>query len=452
MSSTTNWTLDQLKKELSARKEVKGWGIQTEHVHRRERYFMLDHGALVSDQDRDVRQQNLFARIYVKTREGRQGEITKKLFTFLPLKEQIDSAVAAALQTDHQAWELASSPQGGLPQRKGADPRMAEDIDRVMTELTTRISASVAKKRKSAFNSAELFLSIHDREEHLSNGLVHRSSQSRIYTEAAYSFARNGTSDEYLNARWAVSLESLDLERLFDETAERAEQSLDVSKPATGKYAVLIDSEVLATLLNGHVTQLSAANAYNGLPFLKPGDNLIPGGTADTLTIALDPTLEYGADTAAVSDQGMRQEKLVLVQGNRVLATASDKQYADYLSQAPTTVRGDLVVEPGSMSHDELTKAAPQVLEILQFSGLFADSNSGTFSSEIRLARLFDRATGSVRYLKGGSLSGSITENFRGARFSRERAKRAYFSSNSMRGQGYFGPEYALLSDVSVVG
>jgi predicted Zn-dependent protease len=448
----TNWTLDQLKNELSARAEVKGWGIHTEHVHRRERYFLLDQGTLVADQDRDVRQQNLFARVYVKTREGRQGEITKKLFTFLPLKEQLDSAVEAALQTDHQAWELASSPTGGLPVRKSADPRMAEDLDRVMTDLTARIGSAVAKKRKSAFNSAELFLSIHDREEHLSNGLVHRSSQSRIYTEAAYSFARGGLSDEYLNTRWAVSLEALDLERLFDETAERAEQSLDVSKPVTGKYAVLIDSEVIATLLNGHVSQLTAANAYNGLPFMKPGENLIPAGTMDPLTIALDPTLEYGADTAAVSEQGLRQERLVLVQDNRVLATSSDKQYADYLGQAPTTIRGDLVVEPGSMSFDELARAEPQVLEILQFSGLFADANSGTFSSEIRLARLFDRETGQVRYLKGGSLSGSITENFHGARFSKERVKRAHFSANSLRGQGYFGPEYALLTDVSVVG
>src|SRR5271167_4610040 len=111
-----NWTLDQLKKELSSRKTVKGWGIQTEHVHRRERYFLLDGQALVADQDRDVRQQSLYARIYVQTKQGRQGEITKKLFTFLPLAEQIDSAIEAAAQTDHQAWELANLPSGKLPE------------------------------------------------------------------------------------------------------------------------------------------------------------------------------------------------------------------------------------------------------------------------------------------------------------------------------------------------
>jgi hypothetical protein len=37
-------------------------------------------------------------------------------------------------------------------------------------------------------------------------------------------------------------------------------------------------------------------------------------------------------------------------------------------------------------------------------------------------------------------------------RVGRERVHHAHFSSNGMTGQGYYGPEYALLSDVSVVG
>jgi len=140
------------------------------------------------------------------------------------------------------------------------------------------------------------------------------------------------------------------------------------------------------------------------------------------------------------------------VEKNRVVASLTDKQHADYLKLAPTTSRGNVVVEPGALTYAELARAEPRVLEILQFSGLFIDPYSGTFSSEIRLARLHDNVRGGVTYLKGGSLSGSIRENFKRARLSRERAKRAHFESNGMQGQGYFGPEYALLGDVSVVG
>ncbi len=458
MSSKTGWTLDQAKSALSSRPEVKGWVLTEEHIHRRERYFMKDGGALIADQDRNVRQQNIFLRMFVKLngKEGRQGEVTQKLFRAMPLQPQIESAIASASQTDHQAWELPQSLPKDIPHLASADPRMGEDLEQAMGEAARLVETAVGKARQATFNSAELFLSLHDRALHLSNGLVHRTSQSRVYAEAAYSHSKkDGTatiSDEYLNARWSVRLEDADIEGLFAETAERALHMLDVVKPEAGTYSVIVDSEVLATLFNGHVSQLSGGNLYHGLPSVKPGSELIPGATGDLVTLSLDPHLAYGADTSGVSDLGVMQKPILLVKDNQVVATATDKQFADYLGLQATTSRGDVVIEPGKMSYEQLTKAAPRVLEILQFSGLFADPNSGTFSSEIRLARLFDNEKGTVTYIKGGSLSGSITENFKNARFSSKRVKRAHFQANELRGQGYWGPEFALLSDVSIAG
>jgi predicted Zn-dependent protease len=455
----THWNLDTLKRELGNRAEVKAWILTREHVHRRERYFMMDGKTMILDQDRDVSSQGLEARIIVRLAQkpGRQGEITKKLFASMALAPQLDSAIEAALQTDHQSWDLPTSIPAKLEPLRTADPRMAEDLEAAMTALTSRVESAVAKKRNTEFNSAELFLSVHDRELHLSNGLTHRSSQSRVYSEAAYSFTQPGAdgkphSDEYLNTRWAVSLDDLPVERLFDETSDRAEHSLDVVKPQAGQYSVIVDADVLAVLFNNQVTQLSSANAYNGLPFVKLGDEFVQGASGDPLTITLDPTLGFGADTTAVSEQGVMQKPLRLVDRNRVVASSTDKRYSDYLSRPPTTTRGNVVVDPGTLSHAELCKHAPQVVEILQFSGLFADANSGTFSSEIRLARLYDNERGTVTYLKGGSLSGSFNENFKRVRLSRERVKHAHFSSNGSSGQGYYGPEYALLGDVSIVG
>jgi predicted Zn-dependent protease len=457
--SKTGWTLDQAKSALSSKPEIKGWVLTEEHIHRRERYFMKDGGALIADQDRNVRQQNIFLRMFVrlKGKEGRQGEITQKLFRAMPLAPQLESAIAAASQTDHQAWELPQSLPKDVPLLKTADPKMAEDLEHSMSEAARVVERAVGEARQAAFNSAELFLSVHDRALHLSNGLVHRSSQSRVYAEAAYSHSKKDASgstvsDEYMNTRWSVRLEDADIDGLFTETAERALHMLDVVKPQAGKYSVIIDSEVLATLFNGHVSQLMGGNIYHGLPHVKPGADLIPEAHGDLISLSLDPHLAFGGDTSAISDLGVMQKPIQLVKDNKVIASATDKQYADYLGLQATTSRGDVVVEPGKMSYEELTKAAPQVLEILQFSGLFADPNSGTFSSEIRLARLFDSKTGKVTYLKGGSLSGSITENFKNAKFSSKRVKRAHFQANELRGQGYWGPEFALLSDVSIAG
>jgi predicted Zn-dependent protease len=166
----------------------------------------------------------------------------------------------------------------------------------------------------------------------------------------------------------------------------------------------------------------------------------------------LDPSLPFGADTTAVSNQGLLQLPLKLVEQNQVVETATDKQFGDYLGNPPNTVRGNLVVQPGKLSHQELTQSAEKVIEILQFSGLFSDPNTGTFSSEIRLAKLYDNLSGKVTYLKGGSLSGSIRENFRGLKLSHSVTQRSHFSTEQFPGQGYFGPEVALISNVSIVG
>ena len=117
-----------------------------------------------------------------------------------------------------------------------------------------------------------------------------------------------------------------------------------------------------------------------------------------------------------------------------------------------TATRGNLVVGAGTRSREELIRSAPKVLEILQFSYLNGDPFSGTFSSEIRLARLHDNVKGTVSYLKGGSLSGSVADNFRRVKLSKELGRRSYFSAEMTEGHGYQGPAYGLLSDVSVVG
>lgn len=453
-----NWTFNQLKNQLLNQKEIKAWIVHEEHIHRRERYFMCEDHHFIVDQDRNINTQNILVRLFVNSPiQGRQGEITKKFFPSLPLTEQISQALGMAKETDHQTWELPTEIPTTILEPKTTDPLMAEDLEVAINTVSSQIEMVLQKPRETVFNSSEIFLSLHNHELHLSNGLVHRYSQSRIYAEAAFSFTQSNEegdakSDEYLSTQWAGHLTDIPISKLFEETSDRALKSLNTLKPETGRYSVIIDSEVLSTLLNGHLSQLSASHAYNGLPFIKPGTELIPNSTGDLLSITLDPTLDYGASSIGISEQGIAQKPLRLVNNNVVIATSTDKQYGDYLGMPPTTVRGNLVIDPGKLTHQELTQQADQVIEILQFSGLFADANSGTFSSEIRLARFHDNKKGTVRYIKGGSLSGSIMENFKGLKLTKNRVRHSHFSSETSPGQGYYGPDFALITEVSIVG
>ena len=454
-----NWTLDELKYQLNSHEKIKGWIITEEHVHRRERYFLSENSQLAIDQDRNVHSKSTHVRIFVKlTNPERQGEISKKFFSALPLSTQIDSAVEAALYTDYQAWELPQAPSSQeISQINTMDPKMAEDIDQAMEECTSRIRNSVLKKRKTNFNSAELFLATHQKELHLSNGMTHRSSQTRAYTEAAFSYSKafqdgKTHSDEYMSTQWAVHLDHFPLEKLFDDSSERAEHSLDVKKPESGNYSVIIDAEVMLTLLSGYLSQLKSAHQYHALPFIAQGEEFIPEATGDLLTITLNPSLDFGAQSTALSSQGIPQKPLCIVSKNKVVSNLIDQQYGEYLHLKPTTTQGNIVIQPGTLTHQELTQYSPHVLEILQFSGLFADPHTGTFSSEIRLAKLYDRKNQTVTYIKGGSLSGSIRENFKGLKLSQSTTMRSHFSSEQSSSDGYLGPDYALITNVSIVG
>ncbi len=470
------WTIDDLKQALAeaikpaaegAEGSITGWLLAEERVHRRERYFLAEPGAaLAIDQDRASDSYNVVLTLFVALcveagagvgAESRQGEISKKLFMSLPLPEQLAAARAAARQTDQRSWALPPAYGGDLPNLLTADQGLLEDMDGCMEKMTAQIAAAVNVARPTQFNSAELFMSSHQRHWYLSNGLSHQAVQTRIYVEAAYSMAQTAAdgapiSDEYLHTQWAVNMADISVSALFDETSERAMRMLQVRPPIAGNYPVIIDAEVLATLFHDQLSQLSAVNAYNKLPFIAPGAELIKAAQGDLITMVLDPDLPYGADTALFSRAGVRQQVLTLVDKNIVQATAADQQHASYLGSPVTSVRGNVVVAPGSLSHAEISRAAPLVIEILQFSGLFTDANSGTFSSEIRLARVFDNVNGSVHYIKGGSLSGAVADNFKGLRLSHEVVKHTHFSSAVPRGQGYLGPKYALLSDVSIAG
>lgn len=446
-----NWTLEQLKHELRSKKEIKGWILTQENLHRRERYLLLDSGNLAIDQDREVHSQSIEVRLFVNVgTPNRQGEISKKFVLEKTIASQLESAILAAQETDYEAWDLPTELPKDVPEVKSCDPKMGEDLQGSMDSVTREIRDAVSIPRKTVFNSSELFMSVHDRELHLSNGLTHRMKQSRMYVEAAYSFTKDGKSDEYLHTAWTISPKDVSVSHLFQEASDRAEISLDTKKPITGKYSVILDADVLAKLFNSTNFLLSARSEYLDLPHKKPGDDFISGATGDLVTLTLDPSLEYGAVTTGVSDMGIVQRPVVLVEKNKVVTTAIDPQHGQYLQKKPGTYRGSIVLSAGALDHMQMIQAAPKVLEILQFSGLFIQETTGTFSSEIRLARLHDHTTGVVTTIKGGSLSGSIGENFKFARFSKNRVKRSEFDYGMA--SGYFGPEYALLSDVSIVG
>lgn len=443
--------IETIKNELKSDPKILGWILAEENMHRRERYFLRDLSLPTTDQDREVHAQSFDVKLFVDNgKKDRQGEITKRLHNGAPLKEQIQSAILAAEQTDYQAWKLPTELPKNIPLVKSFDPEVVEDLDGVTQKISDEILKFTAKPSETRFDSAELFLSSHEKEVHLSNGLIHRSKKTKTYLEAAFSYAEGDRSDEYLHTEWSVSPTLLSVEEIFKKASDRARVSLKTEMPKTGLYWVMLDSDVLSAVFGQTFSQFTGDYEYLSLPHKKVGDSWIKDATGDLLSLTLDPTLDFGANTCAIGSDGLLQQPLEIVKNNQVVATSLDAKTAQYLSRKPTTSIGNIVLSPGSLEESKMTTAKEQVLEILQFSGLFVNPNSGTFSSEIRLAKLYDQKTGSYKMIKGGSLSGSINDNFKEAYFSKQRVMKMHddFGGTS----GYYGPKYALCSQVSIVG
>lgn len=465
---TLFWNITDLIQSLKSQPQVKDWIIHHTHLHRLERYFMKEPSlqtvthdqSLILDQDREVKAETIELKICVKLdKANRQGEMSKQLTQHEPLAPQLESAIKAALKTDHQQWNLPDNIPHELPMVATADPAILENIHQTLNEVSDRIRFTVAQEKKSTFNSSEIFLVSEQTENYLSNGLRFRSRNTKAYVEAAFSYQTTGNqpviSDEYLATSWSVDLEELPVESIFKSAANRVREPIEaahIQKPKTGTYSVLIEKDIASSLLNSIVNQLNSGHDYQHLPFIKIGDDFIQGAhEGDLLTITLDPTLEFGGSSQAIDEYGVIQKPLRLVDRNHVVGSVTSKRFSDYLSKPITTSHGNIVVQPGTRSYEELITADNLVLEILQFSGIFIDGSLGTFGSEIRLAKLHDRQKGGFTWIKGGSISGSIQENFKRALFSKKCSKHAYFEPK-MKPQGYFGPEHILLRDVSVVG
>jgi len=242
----------------------------------------------------------------------------------------------------------------------------------------------------------------------------------------------------------------LDFNRMCSESADYAANSLKTKRPETGEYDVILRADVLNTLFHDVFSQLDTRQKYYQLPFMEKGSELISGFKGVSFTLNLDPMRDFCFGSGTYSDEGCLQKKMTLIKDNRIQENPTSSQMSQYLSCPTTSVAGSLVLEPESTQNiSDLRRFSPKVLEILQFSGLFSNEMDLTYSSEIRLARLYDNETGEDTFIKGGNLSGHFPTNFAHVVWGGPQV--AINDESDSGGRiSYVGPEYALVGSVSV--
>ncbi|MCB0363250.1 MAG: hypothetical protein KDD35_11030, partial [Bdellovibrionales bacterium] len=395
--------------------------------------------------------------LYVKKMDGQIGVAEGTLFQKLDLNHQLLELEQKALLGKEETWKfppLMSSSVAKDQEKKVKKvyPPLRDDFESSSLKIYQDLKQAVQAESKGEFNSAELFVIRERQILTLSSGFSEEELESKIYAEVCFSSRKGDTqlSEEFLVTRWGSHPEQLDFCQMCWESAQYAEASLNTHLPQSGNYRVLLHASILNTLLHDVLSQLYMRNNYFKLPF-KPKDSLfIESFSGHPFVLKLDPLKDYCFGSKSYSSEGLWQKPEVLVQNNRIECNPCSSQISQYLEVQASSVEGTIVVEAENLvSKEKLLKQGEDVLEILQFSGLFTNQMDLTFSSEIRLARLHRASGGDSIYIKGGNLSGHFPSNFATVGWAGENVVDNQIGYSGA-GNSYYGPEWALIEKVSV--
>jgi predicted Zn-dependent protease len=188
---------------------------------------------------------------------------------------------------------------------------------------------------------------------------------------------------------------------------------------------------------------------------MSKGDSLLVGEKnkdSDKLNVTLDPSLPVMALTTPFTAEGMKPVKAQVIKDDVITTQIIGNRIGQYLKKEPNFIEGNMVVTLGSKSKEELLNSVDECIEITAFSSLLINPNTLTWSSEIKLGKLYKN--GKFQHtLKGGVVSGNIKENFTNFNFSNDEIKINEVSSGFGPSKGYVGPNQMLIkAGVKVLG
>ena len=288
-------------------------------------------------------------------------------------------------------------------------------------------------------NSAEVFVYEYNAEIITSTGIDSGYTKRKISGE----FVAQCKAPQDVETYKDFEYNSLDTEALKSKVSKTLEYTLDRAKateaPKAGKYRVIISDSYVNDIFEYYKGRAQVGYIYAGYSTFEVGQNVqalnaegeYAGIKGDKVSMTLVPT-------APISDEGVWQKELKLLDNGELKTFHGGLRFSRYLGVEPTGFFGSTTVAPGSMSIEDMKKEP--YLWVVNFSDFQLDDFTGHFGGEIRLAFLYDGEK--VTPVTGGSINGSIIDSQTNMHFSKEIQRSAHF----------VGPYAMCFEDVPVAG
>ena len=447
-----------LEQTRSQNAEFYAWKITISHYQSLQTLMVGNPGiGFEKYQNRDVLDHSYQIDIY--SRHSNPMVMGNSSFSIDPLanlESQVLKTFKNSLLVGNKPWDLPSKLNGTYEKVLTVDPIITESIVAAHNKMHEEINSKIKTLTSVNVNSGELFTNLKTSYFETSLGLSGQKENSDIYFEMAIEKLPIPNTQEVLKYKKAMSIEDAKLSQFIDESVEETLSIADAEIPKTSdNCTILVDGEVICDLLTNIVSQLNANREYDKSPFMSEGDSILKGEKitgSDKISITLDPTTPVMALTTPFTAEGMKPVKAEVIKDDTVTTQVIHNRIGQYLGKTPNFIEGNILVKSGNMTKDELLNSTKECIEVIAFSSLLMNSNTLTWSSEIKLGKLYKNGK-FHSMLKGGVLSGNIKENLTNFKFSNEEIKVNHVAGGFGGAKAYIGPNHMLIkAGVKVVG
>jgi predicted Zn-dependent protease len=433
-----------------------GWEFIESKKRSVQKLFSGDEEKILScHQERDVDELSYYLTLYTNFFEtGYIGIGSSDILPFMDVEEQVNRVIDLSKNSRNKEWKLAEKPEEEYPVVITCDPKIKEDPESVMLDIEREALDAIRGSDGIYVNSSEIYVNYKSVLRETGTGIVTFNERSDIYFEIAMEEAGSVNDKEVHEKLESVSRKDLDVTSFINECALQVKSFGKTVEPDTDQNAVIVvNEEVISVFLSSLVNHLDCAYEYMNLPFLKENDKVHTGEKkqgSDRLNITLDPFIPEMTLSSGFTQEGLVSKKMNVIKDDVVCCQIINNRFGSYLNRKPNGITGNIVVPPGNVK--DFKGISDEFIEIIKFSSLLIDEKKHTWSSEIKLAKKYN-GDGSVALLKGGVVSGKISENLSDMYFSKQTAVINSPGSSWDTPKGYIGPKKMMIKrGVSIVG